>query len=289
MQTLSLQALEIFRAVAVEGSVSKAAAKLNRVQSNVSTRIRQLEEQIGKTLFLRRSRGLTLTPDGEVLLDYAERFMRLSAETAEALAVGKPVGTLRIGAMESTAAARLPAILSRYQSLYPDVEIELRTDTAAGLVERLMNADIEIAFTAEPVSAPWARSIPVFEEELVLLAPQSFPPLDDVAQVNGRTIVAFEQGCAYRRYLEQWLLEGGIVPGSIMSVSSYLAILACVTAGTGYAVVPRSVLDMVSIDGAFQHMALPGALSRIKTLLVWREDYASAKLDCLKALLPGLS
>lgn len=288
MNGLDLRALEIFRTVAVEGSVSKAAAKLNRVQSNISTRIKQLEQQLGKDLFLRQNRGLTLTSDGDLLLSYAERFLQLSMETSEALNAGKPSGVFRIGTMESTGAARLPAILSRYHERYPDVRIELETDTAGGLIDRLLDYDIEIAFIAEPVSFDRITTQPVFEEQLVLVAPKSFPRLENTQEISGKTVIAFEAGCAYRRYLEDWLLDAGIVPGSIMAVSSYLAILACVSAGTGYAVVPQSVLDMVSMKGRFRRYPLPNGLSKIKTLLAWRSDYASSKLDTLNEFLPAI-
>ncbi len=286
MHGLNLSTLEIFRTVAIEGSVSKAAIKLNRVQSNISTRIKQLEQQLEKSLFLRHNRGLTLTPDGQLLLAYAERFLQLSMEASEALKAGKPSGVFRIGTMESTAATRLPEILSRYHQLYPDVQIELETGTAGWLIDRLQNYDIEIAFTAEPVSFDWVTTQPVFEEQLILVAPQSFPPLENTNEISGKTVIAFEAGCAYRRYLEQWLLEAGIIPRSIIVVSSYLAIIACVSAGTGYAVIPQSVLDIVSTKGQFQRYDLPDSVSHIKTLLAWRSDYKSAKLDSLKELLP---
>ena len=286
MHSFNLSALEIFRTVAIEGSVSKAAIKLNRVQSNISTRIKQLEQQLEKSLFLRHNRGLTLTPDGQLLLAYAERFLQLSMEASEALKAGKPSGVFRIGIMESTAATRLPEILSRYHELYPDVQIELETGTAGWLIDRLQNYDIEIAFTAEPVSFDWVTTQPVFEEQLILVAPQSFPPLENTNEISGKTVIAFEAGCAYRRYLEQWLLEAGIIPKSIIAVSSYLAIIACVSAGTGYAVIPQSVLDIVSTKGQFQRYDLPDSVSHIKTLLAWRSDYKSTKLDSLKELLP---
>ncbi len=286
MDGLDLRALEIFRAVATEGGVSKAAAKLNRVQSNVSTRLKQLETQLGKPLFLRRGRGLTLTPDGRLLLAYAERLLALSREAAEALNERRPRGTFRLGAMESTAAARLPEVLARYHELYPEVRIELETGTAGALLERLRHYDIEAAFVAEPVAFERIATQPVFEERLILVAPDAFPPLTDVGRISGETVVAFEPGCAYRRYLEDWLLQAGIVPGGILSVSSYLAILACVAAGTGYAVVPQSVLDMVAAKGRFRRYPLPDGLSRIKTLLAWRADHGSAKLDALRELLP---
>jgi len=286
MASLDLRALEIFRTVAVEGSITGAAAKLNRVQSNVSTRIKQLEQHLQKDLFVRRKRGLTLTADGQVLLAYAERFLQLSVEAAEALDADKPNGVFRIGTMESTAAARLPQVLSRYHQQYPQVKIELETNTAGALLRRLLDYDIDAAFVAEPVAFPALETRPVFEEALVLVTPASFPPVESAADVSGRTVVAFEPGCAYRRYLEDWLLDAGIVPGGIISLGSYLAILACVSAGTGFAVVPRSVLDTVGSKGRLRHYPLPGRLARIRTMLTWRTDYRSAKLEALKELLP---
>jgi len=287
MQSMDLRALEIFRAVATEGSVSKAAAKLNRVQSNISTRVKQLETQLGKALFLRRNRGLTLTADGERLLTYADRLLQLSEEASEAMNADRPDGVFRLGAMESTAAARLPAILARYGAEYPDVRIELETGTAGALLTRLVNHDVDAAFVAEPVDFNGISTAPVFAEQLVLVTPNAFPELENTDEVSGRTVIAFEDGCAYRRYLDDWLLDAGIVPGGFMSVSSYLAILACVTAGTGYALVPQSVLDLVSADGQFRRYPLPGKLSGIKTMLAWRKDYTSANLTALKALLPA--
>jgi DNA-binding transcriptional LysR family regulator len=286
MHGMDLRALEIFRAVALEGSVSKAASKLNRVQSNISTRVKQLEDELGKTLFLRGNRKLTLTPEGHLLLRYADRLFELSMEASEALKEGKPTGSFRIGTMESTAAARLPEILSRYHALYPDVQIELEMDTARGLMERLLSYDVEVAFLAEPVSFERVSTVPVFEERLVLVAPSSFPELDNTREISGKTVVAFEEGCAYRRYLQDWLLEEGIVPGNILSVGSYLAILACVSAGTGYAVVPQSVLDMIASKGEFRRYALSEKLSRIKTMMAWRSNYCSIKLEALRNLIP---
>ncbi len=155
-------------------------------------------------------------------------------------------------------------------------------------MDRLLSFDVEIIFVAEPVSFESINTQPVFEEELVLVAPASFPPLENTSEISGKTVVAFEPGCAYRRYLEEWLLDSGIVPGGVIAMGSYLAILACVSAGTGFAVVPQCVLDTVSSKGQFQLYPLPNNLARIKTLLAWRSDYQSVKLDALKELLPVL-
>ena len=288
MRRLDLAALEIFRQVALEGSISGAALKLNRVQSNISTRVKQLEEHLGTVLFEREPRGLSLTEAGRTLLSYAERLLSLSEEAVDALTAAEPSGPFRIGTMESTAASRLPEVLSRYHALHPDVVIHLETDTAGGLTRRLCANEIDAAFIAEPIVTEGLTSEAVFEEQLLLVAPISFPPLRRAQEISGKTVVAFEEGCAYRRYLNDWLVEEGIVPGSILSVGSYLAILACVSAGNGYAMVPKSVLDVISSKGEFHCHRLPRRYSRIRTLLVCRENYTSSKLDALRALLPRI-
>src|SRR5689334_17789732 len=131
---MDLVALQIFKAVAEEGGITRAAARLHRVQSNVTTRVRQLEDSLGAKLFLRQNRRLVLSPEGKVLLTYADQMLRLSNEAEAALRQGTPRGTLRIGTMESTAAARLPPVLSRYHRTYPEVRIELVTGTSGMLV-----------------------------------------------------------------------------------------------------------------------------------------------------------
>ena len=169
---LNLHALDMFRHVAVEGSILGASAKLNRVQSNVSTRIKQLEEQVGAALFVRKPRGLSLTDDGKVLLGYAEQMLALSNEALDALHSTHPAGEFRIGTMESTAAVRLPSVLSAYHRQFADVQIHVETDTAGALTNRLLAGDIDAAFIAEPLSHAELVSEPVFAEQLMLVSPR---------------------------------------------------------------------------------------------------------------------
>ena len=85
---MDLVSLDIFRTVAEEGSVTGAARRLDRVQSNVTTRLRQLEADLGVALFSRDGRRMTLTHEGRVLLDYAHRLQSLVAEARAALVPG---------------------------------------------------------------------------------------------------------------------------------------------------------------------------------------------------------
>lgn len=282
MRTLDLEALHIFRTVAEQGGVTRAAAKLNRVQSNVTTRVKQLEERLGTQLFLRERRKLTLSPEGRLLLAYADELLRLSSEAQAAVKSGTPRGTFRIGTLESTAAARLPPILSRYHLAYPEVQIELVTGTSGALVSRLHAFEIEAAFVAEPFTAAGLEAHHAFDEELVVIAPKSSRAVRNPRDIGTRTVIAFAAGCSYRRRLEEWLGSESIVPSQVMEFGSYHAIVACVCAGAGIAVVPRSVLKVVNAEKQVVVSKLPARSARARTMLVWRPGHQSIALDALR-------
>jgi DNA-binding transcriptional LysR family regulator len=283
MRTLDLDALHIFRTVAEQGGITRAAAKLNRVQSNVTTRVKQLEERLGTQLFLRNRNRLTLSPEGQLLLAYADELLRLSSEAQAAVKSGKPRGTFRIGTLESTAAARLPAILSRYHRAYPDVQIELVTGTSGALVARVHALEIEAAFVAEPFTTAGLETQPAFEEELVLIQPRSGAAIRSPRDIAGRTVIAFSAGCSYRRRLEEWLGESSVVPSHVMEFASYHAIIACVAAGAGIAVVPRSVLAVARAEKQVVVTRLPARTAKARTLLAWRAGHQSIALEALRA------
>lgn len=279
---LDLVALQIFKTVAEEGGITRAAAKLHRVQSNITTRVKQLEERLGTKLFLRQNRKLVLSPEGKRLLAYAEQLLRLSSEAEAVLRDGTPRGTFRIGTMESTAAARLPPILSRYHKTYPEVRIELVTGTSGALIDKVLNYEIEAAFVAEPFSAKNLDSQLAFNEKLVLIAPRSFAKIKTPKDINGKTVIAFGAGCTYRRCLEDWLARSKVVPERVMEFTSYHAIVACVAAGAGIAIVPRSVIRSVSVGNEVALYPLPADVTNAKTLLVWRQGYQSPALQAMK-------
>ena len=283
MRTLDLDSLHIFRTVAELGGITRAAAKLNRVQSNVTTRVKQLEERLGTPLFVRGRNRLTLSPEGQTLLAYADELLRLSSEAQAAVRSGTPRGTFRIGTLESTAAARLPAILSRYHRAYPEVRIELVTGTSGALVARVHACEIEAAFVAEPFTVAGLATQRAFDEELVVIQPRSAAALRSPRDIAGRTVIAFSAGCSYRRRLEEWLGQAGVVPSQVMEFGSYHAIIACVAAGAGMAIVPRSVLKVANAEKEVSIGTLPPRTAKARTLLAWREGHRSIALAALRA------
>ena len=282
MRNIDLDSLQIFKAVVDYGGISKAARHLNRVQSNITTRVKNLEDKLGVKLFERHGGRLALSSPGRLLLDYAERLLRLSSEAESALRSGKPAGLLRIGTMESTAAMRLPSLLSQFHRHYPDVQIELVTGTSAALIDQVHRRDIEAAFVAEPFNTTGLEKQPCYMETLVLITPKTVPQVKALKELNGKTIIAFAAGCSYRRILEDWLSMEGLAVERFMELASYHAIVACVAAGSGIAIVPQALLGTLRVENEVNISMLPQRFARASTCLVWREGHTSALLEALR-------
>jgi DNA-binding transcriptional LysR family regulator len=281
---MDLSDLRIFKTVADEGGILRAARKLHRVPSNVTTRIKQLEASIGVQLFFRDRQRLILSPNGESLLVYADKLLRLAEEARVAASGLPPSGVLRLGALESTSASRLPSVLARFHKAFPDVRVELQTGTNDALTVAVKDRQLDAAFVAEAPGDKALASLPVFREKLVLISSRDHRRVTGPRDVRDDSIIAFPNGCAYRRVLERWLGVRGFATMRVLELSSYHAIVVCVASGTGVALLPESVLDVVRTDEVARHR-LPKVHANMVTPLIWRAAEAPPSVVALRDLL----
>ena len=259
---MDLASLRVFSAVVREGGVTRAARRLHRVQSNVTTRVRRLEEELGVALFVREGKRLRLAPAGQVLLDYAERILGLAEEARAAVRDTKPRGVFRLGAMESTAAVRLPKPLAAFGKRYPEVTLELRIGNPTQLATALIAGEIDAALVAEPVAEAKFDAVVAFEEEpvIVTLGGKASP-----GDAIPKTIIVFEHGCPHRQRLEEWYAARKEIPERTIELASYHAMLGCVLAGMGAALLPRSVLKTFPESRRRRIHALPRGTKPLRT------------------------
>ncbi|MDD5297133.1 MAG: LysR substrate-binding domain-containing protein [Rhodocyclaceae bacterium] len=234
---MELVALRTFQAVVEEGGILAASRKLNTVQSNVTSRIRRLEEELGADLFFRKGRGLELAPSGRVLLDYARRMLLLERQTSAAVRqVGESTGELRIGAMETFAALHLPTALKAVRSRHPQVELRVSTDTSAKLADKVLGHKLDCAFVAGPVVHPDLQFEELVVEELVQVCAVGASPVL-------QPLILFREGCAYRtRALARQRAIGHAVADA-MEFGTLEGILGCVAVGLGWTLMPRRVVE----------------------------------------------
>lgn len=275
---MEISQLEIFIAVAETGSITKAATKLLRAPSNVSTRIQQLERELGVKLLVRDKRQSSLSADGELFLDHAQRIIDLVNDAKAFSTQGTPRGRFRLGALESTAAVRIPPILAAFHLHYPAVELELDANSSGHLFDRLLNGQLTAAFSDGRPAVPALTGIKAFSENLRIITPQSITEINDDFRASHPTAFVFGRVCSYRQRFEDWLESEGIVPGRIVEISSYYSMLACVAAGGGISMIPESLLETLPGASKVQAHEMPGTLGKAETWLTWRRDCRSANL-----------
>jgi DNA-binding transcriptional LysR family regulator len=242
---MDIHDLTVFAAAARHGSVTKAARSLSTVQSNVTTRIRLLETELNVRLFHRSHRGITLTEKGQQLLPYAQQMLSLVENAKAAVSNSRDVGgTLQIGALQSTASARLPDLLKLYAARHAEVDIGVDTGTSAELIAKVLESRLDGAFVSGVEDHPDLDVVTSYVEELVIITPAAFRTV--TAYLKRSTLpklLVFRVGCHYRQRLERYLGGEGVAMLSPMEFGTIDGIIGCVSAGLGMSMLPRSVIE----------------------------------------------
>lgn len=263
---MELLALKTFQAVVEEGGILAASRRLNTVQSNVTGRIRRLEEELGTDLFFRKGRNLELAPSGKVLLDYTRRMLMLERQTAAAVRqVGESVGELRIGAMETFAALHLPRALKAVRNQHPGMELRVSTDTSAALADKVIHHKLDCAFIAGPVNHPELVFEQLVVEELVLVHAAGVDPVN-------LPLILFREGCAYRARALSWQRMQGHAVADAMEFGTLEGILGCISVGLGWTLMPRRVVEQSLHAADLVQQSVPPEISQVPTGMIHLRD-----------------
>jgi DNA-binding transcriptional LysR family regulator len=271
---MELSDLNLFATIARHGNITRAAQRLNTVQSNVTTRLRLLEQELGVPLFLRHHQGVTLTRAGHDLLPFAHQAEALIQKAKDTVSKnGKPHGSLRLGSMETTAAARLPSLLKAYAPAHRTVDIAVETGTTRNLVQAVLEYRLDGAFVAGPVEHDDLEATPCFVEELVLVSASQHRSLEmALSEWNVHKLFVFRVGCSYRQRLERFLSTRGITLINQLEFGTLEGIIGCVGAGLGITMLPLSVVEpYVRRKEVAVHQISPED-ARSETVFITRRD-----------------
>lgn len=250
--------------------MSRAAVELHMVQSNVTARVRQLEEELGVSLFVRHSRGVTLNEAGQRLLSYASRINTLFHEAVAAVKDnGSPSGALRLGSLEQTLSTRLPPVLEQYTIRYPAVSLTMTTGNSSDLIAHVLTRTLDGAFVRGPVNQPGLSAESIFCEELMLVTGLSTRSIEELQRAEVKAFV-LAQGCSYREVLTGILTRSGI-KHQVSAVASFDAIRSLVQSNVGVTLLPKEFLANLWKGAAVAVHELPGG-SLVETAFITRAD-----------------
>lgn len=276
---ITFRQLRVFTEVARQGSVQRAAEALHLTPPAISMQIREMESQVGLTLFDRSGRRLVLSTAGEYFLVYARRLLGTLKEAEDAMARLTRIesGVLTLG-MVSSAKYYLPPLLARFHAEHPAIEVRLRLGNRDQLVALMKANEVDLSVMGRP-PRDWpnrAEPFALHPHVLVTAPGHPFTRLDSVpAEALAREpFIVREPTSGTRAALEEYLARFGLQPVFIMEMDSTEAIKQAVMAGMGV-----SLLSQHTIGLEWRHglIAMPN-VEGLPLMRRWHLVNAAAKV-----------
>ena len=274
--------LQVFHAVARHRSFTKAAESLFMTQPAVTFQIKQLEEQYNARLFERGHGRVSLTPAGEMVLDYAERILALSGELDARLRdmTDSLAGPLLVGASMTVGEFILPAPLAEFSQRHPEVRPRLEVGNSESIENRVADHTLDLGLIESPSQLPALVSEPVCEDELqVVVSPRHALAREATlapARLVGESFISRESGAGTREFTEIYLRQAGIAPGKLpaaMELGSPEAVKGVLASGRGFSIMSARAIDKERRLGELVAIPLSPPLQRTLSLVYPRDKF----------------
>jgi DNA-binding transcriptional LysR family regulator len=242
---MDLQQLKVFRSAAKSGGFTRASEQLGLSQSTVSQHIKQLEDELGCSLFLRSGKKIYSSEAGKLLYTYADRiFTELkNAEMSVRELSAMKRGTIRLGVGATTLTYQLPKVLGEYKRRYPDIELIVTTSTTELLLQQVSSQTVDLAIVMQISDNPSNLLItPLESEELVLILSAEHPMARkntlDPGDLESLPFILYERHSVMQKLIESFFVQMKISPKVTMELENIEAIKSLVSAGLGASIVP---------------------------------------------------
>ena len=241
---MDLRQLEIIRAIADTGSFTAAGEKLHVSQSAISRQILLLEDELGEPVFHRIGRRIRITPAGESLLQLSHRVFHDLQETVSGISDKRESlsGTMRLVGGMTVCLYVFPALLAEVRKLHPNLDLKVTVGSAERSIAMLRSGAGDLGLITLPVEATDLVSVPVLEEELLLITYPTHPLAKKksivAADLDKQHFVLFETGSITRRLVEAFFTREEIDPEIIMETENVEIIKAMVRHGLGISIIP---------------------------------------------------
>lgn len=256
--------IEAFIEIARQGNMRRAAYALSISQPALTARLQALEADLATSLFRRSHAGMVLTPAGRAFLPHADRAI-------EAIQSGKSIvrelehgvtGELALAVAPAVSAYVLPEILVRFTERHPEVRLLVRTGHSEEIVDQVVRGEVELGIVRELRDAR-VRSRPLYEDELVLVAPPDHPfaiaGRIDVSEIRRTQLILFDRTSSYYDVTNALFRVAGVVPRGVTEVDNIEAAKRMVERGLGVALLPGTAVADVLEAGVLREIELTGA------------------------------
>lgn len=290
---MEFRELKTFQAVATLMSFNRAAAVLNYAQSTVSAQIRSLEYNLGKALFYRKGKNISLTPAGSALLSYTQRLMNLEQEIHSKFKnLDNPHGLLAVKLPQSVSTYILPHLIEDFSLLFPYINFDFDWCTHYSLQEAFDSSITDLAFL---ITDNFQSN--TLNQEILLPVRLDIicSPMHELAKEGSITIKHFldrililpKSDCSYSHILEKHLTDNKIKPRITYHFNSIEAIKQCIMAGTGLTIIPHFAVKQEILNRKLYPLQWQGPDFNTSLIMIWKKeqwipDYLSAFMIAIR-------
>ena len=275
--------LQVFHAVAKHLSFTKAAETLFMTQPAVTFQVKQLEEQLNTRLFDRAQGRISLTPAGQVALDYAERILALSAELDTHLKEmsGQAAGPLLIGASMTIGEYVLPQLIGEFKARFPAVAPTLFVGNSEAVQERVAERTLDLGFIEGDSHLSSLQSEICCEDELQVVCAPAHPLAKEAcalpASLTRHPYINREAGSGTRAVIDRYLHQAGVSESMnvVVELGSPEAIKGLAATGMGFAIMSRVIVAKELQLGQLVQVPLRPALIRNFSVVYPKERFHS--------------
>lgn len=258
---MTLRQLEYLVAVADHGSISRACDFLGIRQPTLTYQLNLLERELGYPLFRRHSRGVAILPVGQVIVERARKLINDAASLAvNAESETKTVrGEVHLGILAVASAHRFPQLYRKFSLEYPLIQIKVRENDSANLVDELLHGDIDLGILDLPVARSGLDIRLLWKEELVvLIPPQDSLHADSVRlpDLSARAFISFAPGYGLRNTFFHLCHQAGFEPQVVFECLSIPTMIGFVAAGVGLAIAPWPSVRLHIASQVIRHAQL---------------------------------
>jgi LysR family transcriptional regulator, cell division regulator len=268
--------LKVFVIVADKKSISKGAKKLKSAQSNITAKIQQLEKSLNCKLFHRVPSGILLTKEGEKLYFHAiEIIKKIELATLDMKNILLEQ-KLIVGSTEANAITNIVDFLINIDKDFPNIQLELITNTTEDIKQMLLEYKIDIGFISGIPNEEEFEVLNKIDETLVLVESKQH----NISNV----FLSFKKGCAYSAFAQNYFEKMNIEINKRFEFASYETILGCIEVGIGKSILPLSIVKKLKYEDKLNIFYLKKELSFMPTYLICRKDNKPKIAEYLKVI-----
>lgn len=279
---MTLRHMNIYVCVFRHSNITKAAGELHLAQPSVSLAVKELEDYYGVRLFERIGRRIYPTECGKEFYEYALHIVSLFEEMEQKIRNWDTLGTLRIGASITIGTHILPALIRRYQPLYPDLRVEVSVRQSAFIEQSILESSIDIGLIENTPEDPELRCIPFMGDSLCAITAPDHPLTESaevtLAQMAEYPFLMREKGSAGREILDACFSLDHLSVRPLWESASTQAIVRAVSEGLGVAVLPYLLVKKEIEQQTVKELRLSHPLNRSLNIIFHKNKFLTENM-----------